>query len=74
MDDKLKACPFCGKDVAIVTSCVGIEGCENFEECNHDGYSCVVCNAQNGGCGASGGYYPSDDKAIEAWNRRTPNE
>ena len=70
MSEKLKRCPFCGKEVAVVSSCVEVEGCGNFESCGGAGYSCVVCDAQNGGCGASGGYHDTREEAIDAWNRR----
>ena len=69
-EEELKPCPFCGKSVASITSCVEVEGCEKFETCEHDIFRCVVCDVNHGGCGASGGYYPNADEAITAWNRR----
>lgn len=74
MTEELKPCPFCGKKVAIVTNCVEIEGCENFESCANCGWKCVVCNAIDGGCGASGGYADSEEKAITKWNTRASDE
>ena len=33
-------------------------------------YKAVVCCCHKGGCGASSGWHPSAEKAIEAWNTR----
>lgn len=75
----LKPCPFCGKNVAVMTNAHDLEECSNFEDdncpcsefestpCN---YNKVVCDFNKGGCGASSGYYPTIEEAIEAWNRR----
>lgn len=53
---QLRACPFCDKEVAKV---------------QRDPYKVyVVCNYHEGGCGATGGYYHTEEEAIEAWNRR----
>ena len=57
MSDKLKSCPFCRKK-------------HTAEIANCEPYKTVVCNVNKGGCGASGGYYPTESEAIEAWNRR----
>lgn len=61
---KFKPCPFCGKEVA------------EYEK-SEDDYSfplnqyTVICNAINGGCGATCGYNPSKIEARKKWNRRT---
>lgn len=67
---ELKPCPFCGGQNIGADSCNGLEECANFEECDSQ-YHAIVCNCNKGGCGASSGYYPTLEKAIEAWNRRT---
>lgn len=81
---ELKPCPFCGKYGAEVTNMHDLEECANFEDkscpceqykepgaCN---YITIVCNVNEGGCGASSGYFSTEEKAIKAWNRRAGNE
>lgn len=70
---ELKSYPFCGKSVTDITSCVEVEGCEHFETCDYDGYFCIVCDVNKGGCGASGGYAKNKEKSIEKWNNRLDN-
>lgn len=79
MSEKLKHCPFCGANVAEITNAHDLEECANFadEICpckNYEDVGCsyftVVCNMNKGGCGASSGYYATEEKAIAAWNRR----
>ena len=75
----LKLCPFCGKNVAIISDVQDCELCSNFEEQNcpqfedigHCNMKLVCCNAQQGGCGASTGWYATEQEAVEAWNRST---
>ena len=61
MSEKLKPCPFCGGEAYL--------------EPASDTPSIVICMK----CGARGKWfevskhYCSDEKAIEAWNRRTDN-
>lgn len=60
-------CPFCGSKEPHVTVHPGVDG---FRDC----YS-VLCDYQDGGCGADGPWYHSRDEAIWAWNRRyDPNK
>lgn len=80
--DKLNVCPFCGKDVAEVSSVRDCEECANFESemCPEfekrnevDTAICgkfIVCNFNRGGCGASSGWYPTVEEAVVAWNKR----
>lgn len=68
---EIKPCPFCGKNVAKITTCLELEECANFEECDDNGFFCVVCSCNNGGCGATGGYSDTRIGAITTWNRRT---
>lgn len=74
MTEKLKSCPYCKKEVANITNCIELEDCANFEECGNSGWVCVVCNANKGGCGATGGYADSEEKAILKWNTRAADE
>ena len=77
----LKPCPFCGKSVATLSTALELEDCLDFEDddrcpacmdwAGSCGYHTVVCGITDGGCGASSGYYPSKEKAIAAWNRRS---
>lgn len=63
--DKLKPCPFCGnKDVTLMTR----RGKDGWRD-----RFFVLCDYNDGGCGASGGWYHYPDEAVEAWNRRVQN-
>lgn len=73
MADQLKACPMCGKSVAVVTT-----SAEMWPDYEDDGCAdsfAVMCDASApngpGGCGASGGFAPTEAKAIAAWNTRS---
>ena len=60
-------CPFCGFKEPHVTVHPGADGFR-------DRYS-VLCDYQDGGCGADGPWYHSRVEAIWAWNRRyDPNK
>lgn len=75
MTEELKPCPFCGSEGdAIVTH-------EVWNRCtdHRQGY-CIEC--YDCGCslgfmayhdGTWDGYYRTEEEAIEAWNRRSPN-
>ena len=68
--EEIKRCPFCGKNVAVLDHCKGLEDCLNFEVCEGEGWKVVVCDFNKGGCGASSGYFKTKAEAITAWNRR----
>jgi Lar family restriction alleviation protein len=53
---KIKSCPFCGGKAKNGT-----------EEYGNDYYKVVECKK----CGASSGWYDTDNEAIAAWNKRT---
>lgn len=57
-------CPFCGKSVALVGSLFEISDGEDSSPFCHNYYS-VVCNYNEGGCGASIG---QQYKTAEWWN------
>lgn len=59
---ELKPCPFCnGIKLDIIDG-----ECEGFGGIG----KAVVCNYNQGGCGATGGFRPTEEEAIEVWNRR----
>lgn len=72
--NKFKPCQFCGGKSIVITNCKELEACENFKECGNAEYVSVVCDFNQGGCGASSGYRPNIKEAIEAWNRRAGEE
>ena len=57
----IKICPFCGNDGTIRI----LKGKGGWR----DRYA-VICNYDDGGCGAESGLYHSEAEAIEAWNSR----
>lgn len=64
-------CPFCGKSVALVGSLFEISYGEDSSPYSHDHYT-VVCNYNEGGCGASiGPFYKSELDAISAFINRS---
>lgn len=72
---ELKPCPFCGGKNIVLISCDEeacqscIESCEN---CNMKSYA-YCCSANQSGCGATGGWHTSVEKAKFNWNRRYDN-
>lgn len=74
MTDKktLLPCPFCGK-AGLARLCSSHEDMEDYANAE---YWSVMCDASKeagqgpGGCGGQGGFHPTQEKAIEAWNRR----
>lgn len=77
--NNIKNCPHCGRPGRLST-CKDVETCVNVEHCpSYEHYYpptaemyTVVCDFTKGGCGACGGYYLDEEKAIEAWNKRMP--
>lgn len=63
-------CPFCGNKSAVYTDNEIDQVTEGEDGFNVDPCYAVICPMSEGGCGASGGYRPTEEMAIEAWNRR----
>ncbi len=59
---RMLPCPHCGKSVAVI---LNLELEKPYCSC-----VCVVCDVSQGGCGATGGFTTSEEKAIEKWNER----
>ena len=66
----MKQCPFCGNKNIIFDGCRGLEMCNEFEDCHENEMKSVVCSVNKGGCGASSGFYFTEEQAIEKWNIR----
>ena len=65
---ELKPCPFCGgQNIEVLKESQSLDDL-TFHFC------ALVCNWNKGGCGASSGYYPTVEEAIEARNRRIKDE
>ena len=62
MQNELKLCPFCGGKYTV-----------NLSDYSWKKYL-IVCNVNLGGCGAASGLYDTEEKAIQAWNRRCGDE
>lgn len=60
MNYELKPCPFCGGT--------------NFTIGTRGRSVAVICDFRQEGCGASGRYRDTEEKAVEAWNRRELEE
>lgn len=72
---ELRSCPFCGKsDTLKRCRASEIFGDEDDEPYPHSESYAVVCSAEKpngpGGCGSSGGYFPTQEEADTAWNTR----
>lgn len=59
---RLKPCPFCNNDAPILMTYIKGEGWRN--------QFYVLCDDDEGGCGAVSGYYHYSDEAVDKWNRR----
>lgn len=65
--EELKRCPFCGSLSVELSTAAEID--MDDEDCAGEQWA-VVCNYNNGGCGATSGYRNTPEAAVEAWNRR----
>jgi hypothetical protein len=61
--DELRSCPFCGEILA--PTLIVRKGKNGWR----DRYA-VLCDYNEGGCGAESGWYHSPEEAIASWNRR----
>lgn len=61
-EHKLKSCPFCGFRRPIIRTYKGKNGFR-------DRYA-VLCDYNNGGCGAESGHYHYISEACDRWNER----
>ena len=69
----LKPCPFCGKtEIVVFDANVIAEIDRDSDLWADDPTYAAVCDFNNKGCGASGGYRETESEAIEAWNQRSP--
>lgn len=59
-ETKLKPCPFCGGEAYLLNE----SNCMVYVKCK-------VCKVETGGVHVEAGYC-ANDKAAEAWNKRTP--
>jgi len=63
---ELKPCPFCGEyDAVRMMIRKGKDGWRD--------YYYVLCDYNEGGCGASGQWNHYEREAADAWNRRANN-
>ena len=60
---KLKPCPFCGSTAVDVEYKFALRT-----------FYYVVCNYNNGGCGASSGICTTEEEAVWVWNRRVKKD
>lgn len=60
---ELKPCPFCGDDEA--PRMMIRKGKDGWRDRYY-----VLCEYNEGGCGAESGWYHYESEAAEAWNRR----
>jgi hypothetical protein len=70
----LAPCPFCSHTAAPKPwTYREMVGEDYWDDGNADSFA-VVCDAEKpdgpGGCGGSGGFFPTEEAAIAAWNRR----
>lgn len=73
LTDALLPCPFCKHETAPIVTTADDLWPDHEDEGNAPSFA-VMCNAERpdgpGGCGASGGFRPSEAEAIATWNRR----
>lgn len=75
----LQPCPFCGKTRALKLTTaeeLANEGEDDPLPWQHSESWAVICDGSKplgpGGCGASGGFMPSQVQAVDLWNKRAP--
>ena len=61
--EELKPCPFCGNKEPILMRRAGTNGWR--------AWFYVLCDWNDGGCGASGQWNHDKEEAVDAWNTRT---
>lgn len=62
--DNLKSCPFCGRDVRVVTAIEGIGDAPDYYTIAHpDDTDCIIDGMETSA-------YPNKEELIEDWNRR----
>lgn len=73
----LKPCPFCGKSHTLKLTTaedMANEGEDDQLPWEHSASWAVVCDASSpkgpGGCGATGGFMPTEAEAVAVWNTR----
>lgn len=68
---KLKPCPFCGEEFAVVLKV--LDGCFNKYQvvCDDSSWRKGACDGVYVyGCGSHTGYHATRSEAIDAWNTR----
>ena len=75
--EQLKCCPFCGHAHALKLTTaqeLAEDGEVDPEPWMHSDSWAVMCDASSpngpGGCGASGGFFPTEAEAVRRWNAR----
>ena len=72
---KIKSCPFCGSAIAPRIFSAYDAFPEGMLKSSIEEHWSIICDANDGGCGASGRYCTSKVKAVEEWNKRVvPNK
>jgi Lar family restriction alleviation protein len=64
----LVPCPHCGAEKSLF---VGTDEQIDEDLSAFTGYYAVCCSKLKGGCGSTSGYYPTEQEAVDNWNRRT---
>ena len=59
--DELKPCPFCGTEPTVIVRRGKAGWRDKFA---------VLCDHEQGGCGAESGWYHNEEEAVETWNKR----